>query len=275
MRFRQVCLFFYSHSDVDSGTVAQVFDVSGAGKFIGGSFTYTLLNRSNYRHRLTLGLEDKLFENDIDFQGTALGVDVRSRPFSLSYFGEWRFERSNLNYQFTYVRNLQGGANNNGSIYAAARLGAKQSWEALRFSVYANHSLKKGWLATATLTGQYTNEPLISGEQFGLGGVNSVRGFEERAVTGDKGARFTLEIWTPPLKYNVRLLAFMDSGYTKTLDAPAGQIRSETLASLGMGIRWRWTDKLSINFNYGHEVNAARAANAGGAKSHISIFYRF
>ena len=135
--------------------------------------------------------------------------------------------------------------------------------------------MPKRWLAIASVSGQYTDEPLISGEQFGVGGVNSVRGFEERAVSGDRGVRFSLEAWTPPLKYNIRLLGFMDSGYMKKVDALPGEIAKDTLVSLGLGLRWRWDDKLSVNFDYGHEVNGARAANVSGVKLHIGVFYRF
>jgi hemolysin activation/secretion protein len=267
--------FYYSKSDVDSGTIEQVFDVSGAGKFSGGSYTHTFRNRNNYRHRLSLGIDDKSFENNIDFQGVPLGVNVRSRPLTLTYSGEWRMERASVNFQMNYVRNLNGGNRNNGATYAAARLGASQTWEALRFLSSGNVSLPKGWLLKGIFSGQYTNEPLISGEQFGLGGANSVRGFEERAVTGDRGVRFSLEAWTPPLKYNVRLLGFLDAGYTKTVDVPIGQIDDDTIASIGLGLRWQWNGKLSVNIDYGHEVNAASVANAGGVKSHLSVFYRF
>ena len=77
------------------------------------------------------------------------------------------------------------------------------------------------------------------------------------------------------MKYNVRFLGFPDGGYSKTVNAPAGQVGSDTLVSLGLGLRWRWNDKLSVNLDYGHEVDAARVANAGGVKAHITVFYRF
>lgn len=179
--------FYYSRSDVDSGVIEQVFDVSGAGKFLGGSFTYTLNNLDNYRHRWSVGVDDKLFENNIGFQGIPLGVNVRSRPLSLSYSGEWRFEKAGVNYNIQYVRNMQGGNNNNNLAYAAARLGAQRSWEAFRFSIAGSYLLPKDWLATAQIRAQYTDEPLISGEQFGVGGMNSVRGLEERG--GDRRQR--------------------------------------------------------------------------------------
>ena len=267
--------FYYSRSDVNSGTIEQVFDVSGAGKFLGGSFTHTFRNKENYRHRISVGVDDKLFENNIGFQGIPLGVDVRSRPLTLSYSGEWRFEKAGLNYQINYVRNMRGGRSNNNQTYAAARFGATKSWEAFRFSMAGSYALPKGWSATAILSGQYTNEPLISGEQFGLGGANSVRGFQERGVTGDKGVRFTLEAWTPPLKYDIRLLGFMDGGHTKNLETPVGQVGSDTIVSLGVGARWRWSDKLSVNLDYAHQIDDALTPNAGGARAHLNIFYRF
>lgn len=267
--------FFYSHSDVDSGRIEQVFDVSGAGEFLGGHYTHTFYNRENYRHRLTVGVDDKLFENDIDFLGIPLGVDVRTRPLSIQYSGEYRLERADLNFQISYVRNLMGGANNNSSAYAASRAGADQSWEALRYAASLNYSLPKQWLAVGRWQGQYTGEPLVSGEQFGLGGVNSIRGFEERAVSGDRGNRLNLEIWAPPFKNNIRLLGFVDAGHLKTLEAAVGQIRNETLISMGAGLRWQWKQHLNVVFDYAHELNDARASGAGGSKVHLNVFYRF
>ena len=267
--------FYYSRSDVDSGTIEQVFDVSGAGKFIGGSFTYTFRNRDNYRHRASLGVDDKIFENNINFQGIPLGVDVRSRPLSLSYSGEWRFERAGVNFQVNYLRNLPGGSSSDSQTYAAARSGASKTWEALRFSAAASYAFAEGWSLSGIMTGQYTDEPLISGEQFGIGGYASIRGFEERGVTGDRGLRVSLEALSPPVIDNLRLLAFVDSGFIKTVEAGPGEVGSDTLVSLGVSMRWRFREKLSVNFDYGHEVNDARVSRAGGVKAHLNMFYRF
>jgi len=45
--------------------------------------------------------------------------------------------------------------------------------------------------------GQVASEPLISNEQFGAGGVNSVRGYREGEVFGDDGWRASIEQKTP------------------------------------------------------------------------------
>ena len=267
--------FYVSRSDVDSGRIEEVFDVSGAGDFIGGSYTHTFHNRGNYRHRASVGVDDKLFENDVDFLGSPIGVDVRSRPLNLSYFGEWRLPQALVNFNLSYSRNLGGGGVNNDAVYALARLGAEQDWEAIRFSANAIYAFQNNWSINLGLNGQYADEPLISGEQFGLGGVNSVRGFDERITAGDKGIRLSLEASTPPLLYNVRLHGFVEGGHVKTLEAPAGQIASENVVALGLGLRWSWTDRLSLTVEYAHEVNDLRATNEGGNKTHLNVFYRF
>ena len=52
--------------------------------------------------------------------------------------------------------------------------------------------------------------------------MNSVRGFEERALTGDSALRGSAEIWTPVLMYNVRALVFFDAGHAFLNDTLPG-----------------------------------------------------
>lgn len=56
----------------------------------------------------------------------------------------------------------------------------------------------KGWTTSLVADGQWASEPLIASEQFGAGGVNSVRGYHEGEVFGDSGWHLSLEQQTPP-----------------------------------------------------------------------------
>lgn len=267
--------FFYSRSDVDSGTIQSVFDVSGAGKFLGGSYTHTFLNRENYRHRLSIGVDDKFFQNNVAFLGTPIGIDVRSRPLTLSYFGEVQMEKSQVRFNVSYVRNLNGGNRNTKAVYAASRSSAEQDWDVIRYSVNYNRGLSKIWLLRLAWSGQWSNEPLISGEQFGIGGINSVRGFEERALSGDRGNQATVEFSRPIFDNRVQIRLFTDLGHIKIIKPIVGQIASQTLVSAGAGLTWRWKDKLNFSIDYAHELNNGRTINIGGTKTHFSLFYRF
>ena len=276
-RFSGEVALFYSRSDVDTGRVAQVFDVSGAGRFFGATYTQTFDNIGSYRHQASLAVQDRFFISNVSFQGTPLGVDVRSRPLTLGYHGEYVRENSRLNFNLSYTHNLPSGRHNDNATYAASRAGADAHWQTFQFFASASHLLPRQWLLNAALSGQYTDEPLIGGEQFGVGGIHSVRGFEERAAAGDQGLRGSLEIWTPvaPFIKGLRVLGFIDAGYVKSLKTTPGELDSDTLVSAGIGLRWNWHNQLNLQLDYGHDLRHARTAGAGGSKVHLSLFYGF
>ncbi len=69
----------------------------------------------------------------------------------------------------------------------------------------------------AALDWQLAPAPLISNEQFVLGGVGSIRGYREAEVLGDSGARLSLELGyklpTGTDKIDWRVAAFLEGGY--------------------------------------------------------------
>jgi hemolysin activation/secretion protein len=64
---------------------------------------------------------------------------------------------------------------------------------------------------------QIATDPLISNEQFVVGGLSSVRGYREAEILGDSGARGSLELgYKVPLgndRINWRIAAFAEGGY--------------------------------------------------------------
>ena len=75
-----------------------------------------------------------------------------------------------------YWRNLRYGTRNDDATYSASRAGAAADWDAWRAGVSLQQPLAGGWIAAFRAEGQYADEPLIPGEQFGLGGARTVRG---------------------------------------------------------------------------------------------------
>src|SRR5262249_49759746 len=99
------------------------------------------------------------------------------------------------------------------------------------------------WVLTFRADGQWSSEPLISNEQFGAGGVRSVRGYHEGEVFGDNGWHISLEQKTPPhviglvSKANpltVRGSIFIDYADTYLID-PLGRPGSTDLLGVGIG----------------------------------------
>ena len=269
---------FYTHSRVDQGTIADFFEVSGKGTFYGASFDYALYPLQDYNHKLHFGLQDKLFDNNISVIGGApFGVDVRSRPLSLRYTGRLQKPRLNGELYIEYLRNVSWGSNNNLISYSANRAGADSHWDAIRYGGNLDYSLPQNYLLRFRFDVQLATEPLISGEQFGLGGINSIRGFEEREVSGDLGQQLNFEVWTPPLDYNIRLLGFVDAGKWWIVDQIPGQNRRDSLLSFGLGARWQWKDIIRVSVDLAHVASGSDISEtaSGDEKIHFSLSYRF
>lgn len=265
---------FYSYSDVDSGTIADFFQVSGKGKFGGVRYLQLLLPFGKYRHRAEFSVEDRLFDNNVDFRGRPIGVDVRSRPIGVRYSGEWVYPNANVGFSLGAFTNLHGGSDNDDDAYNRSRTGADSSWTAIRYGANADYSFSNKWLLRARMNGQYARDPLISGEQLGFGGADSLRGYEERVVAADRGVQATVEAWAPPVLPSLSLLAFADGALGKREQVQPGESRTLTLSSVGLGVRWRPNDHIVLNIDAGVVTNGAGPAEAGDARVHATLLVR-
>jgi hemolysin activation/secretion protein len=195
---------------------------------------------------------------------------------SLRYSGYADYFWGNGGFFAEYAHNLHGGSDNDAAAYAASRAGAGTNWQVLRYGADLNYEVSKGWNFVGRLRGQWTNEPLIAGEQFGLGGVYSVRGFLERETAGDTGYALNLELWSPPLAQDLRLLAFVDTG-RRTFDvAVAGQPNALNVTSIGAGMRWNWQRHLDVALDVAYVLDGIPGGTvAGDARTHFGAVYRF
>lgn len=116
-------------------------------------------------------------------------------------------------------------------------------WVILRPSYSQDIVVYTNWTATIRADGQWSSEPLISNEQYGIGGVNSVRGYHEGEVFGDTGWHLSVEQQTPPhvvgmvygrTPLTIRGSVYMDCGVVYLLD-PHGQPSSTELWGTGFG----------------------------------------
>jgi hemolysin activation/secretion protein len=125
---------------------------------------------------------------------------------------------------------------------------------------------------------------LISGEQIGLGGVASLRGAPDRAISGDGGLQSSLEITSPELAKGLRFTGFVDAGWLRNLSADGiRRVSSDSLASLGLGLRYAHESGVSINADYGRLLSSSKlplatnssAPQKGDDKLHLTMSVRF
>jgi hemolysin activation/secretion protein len=257
--------FIMGYSDVDSGTVQNLFNVSGAGLVMLGRYNQTLDRIEEYEHKLTYGIDYKAFQNRVTtLGGAALVPDITLHPVSVSYSGVWRKPASDLSfYASLWYNPFPGGNDAAQSDFAAARgfgsvVGqASAEYVIWRYGGVYTRLLPDDWTLRALLNGQTTRNALVAGEQFGLGGANSVRGFNERAYSNDKGHQASLEIYTPDLagKFGfpggrLKLMAFYDTGTLGRNFINPGEQTGMSVDSIGLGLRLSAHDRINLRLDY-------------------------
>ena len=156
------------------------------------------------------------------FETEQLGVDVCSRPLTLAYHGRFDGTASAAAVGLQYARNLGGGSDNNEGAYVANRVGAGRRWEAWRYNLDGARRIAPVTL-NLRMRGQFANEPLVPGEQFGFGGATSVRGLREREVSGDYGYTIALEAVAPLPWEDFSALVFFDRGVARRKNSQPGE----------------------------------------------------
>lgn len=269
---------YYVFSDIATGIVAGDFDVSGSGEMYGISYKQYLPRIEKYEHWLSVGIDNRFFDNNIQFALQQIGTDVRSTPISLSYRAEYPWETARLGFNVQWARNLGFGSFNSQRDYSATRFGAKEDWNTIRYGLDFSAALGQ-WLLKATLTGQYSPDALIPGEQIGLGGTYSIRGYQERESSADSGQIVHLEIYSPRW-YGANLLAFFDYGHgTQSMTLPQ-EPDDWNIGSLGVGARWQWRSNVFASIDWAYALFDApptqqNNTEAGDSRIHFSVVLRY
>lgn len=242
--------FVAGYSNVDSGKVQDLFLVSGQGTVFGMRYNQALPKWRDLEHKLTYGLDYRAYQNHVTPDGAQdnLVPDITVHPFSLTYSASYRETGHDLSFYLNMTQNIPGGSD--GVDEDFKKLGARfqvgtQGYRLFRTGINYVRVLKDDWQFRGNFSAQYTDDALIAPEQFGIGGSDSVRGFNERYASNDKGYRSTLEIYTPDKAKafglqdsRIRFLAFFDSGTLRRNYTQPHEDEAVNLDSGGIGIRW-------------------------------------
>lgn len=272
---------FGSYSNVDSGSVsAGLFDlqVSGKGSTYGVRYNHNLGRAGDVDSRLIAGFDYKAFKNSVELQGLQLGNDVTVHPLSVSYSGTWTLAAGEAGFYLTGLRNLPGGDRGTAADFNRVRQGASATYNIVRYGANLTRGFSNNWQARVTVSGQYTRDSLIPGEQFGAGGSSSVRGFTEREIANDAGRLASAELYTPNLCAGVvrvaaqcRMLGFYDSAYATRNNPLPGEQTEASIGSVGLGLRMAIDQYFTLQMDYGRVVDAGGTQVKGDQRLHFLL----
>ncbi|MBI3045788.1 MAG: ShlB/FhaC/HecB family hemolysin secretion/activation protein [Betaproteobacteria bacterium] len=260
------------YSDVNSGVVQGLFNVSGSGAIFGARFSYFLPKWGEVEQKLAIGLDYRAFKNEVLFSGQAFVPDITIHPLSLTYSGLLRMAAAEFSYYGSVARNIPGGNDGQEEDFRGpkpgfpngARAGADADYVLSRYGANYVRSFRNDWQMRAGFNAQHTGDALVSGEQFGAGGQDSVRAFRLREATNDKGYVGTLELYTPDFGARLgwegvraRVLAFFDIGQLRRNNAQPDEVARENLSSVGVGLRLGKTNAYSFRLDVGQVLDGA------------------
>jgi hemolysin activation/secretion protein len=111
---------------------------------------------------------------------------------------------------------------------------------------------------------QLADRPLLSLEQIGIGGVQSVRGYRQDLLLTDSGAIASAEVripvWrVPKVKGLLQVAPFVDFGVGWNHSGEKPNADSDKLLGAGLGLIWQMGDRLNVRLDYGFPL-----INVGG-----------
>ncbi|HEY8034630.1 MAG TPA: ShlB/FhaC/HecB family hemolysin secretion/activation protein [Methylobacter sp.] len=274
---------YYANSSVNTGTVATDLTVTGSGEMYGIHYQQFLPKLEKYEHSLDLGIDNRYFINDVQFQNTQIGANVRSAPFSVMYKGEYPWQNTHTGYYVQWVGNTDFGGHNTQAHYQAARLNAKQNWDLLRFGGNFSVGVNE-WIAQTTFTGQHSHSPLIAGEQLGIGGSFDVRGYDQRETGADSGQIVKFELTTPAWPalsivdgQKTNLFVFYDYGHGRLQSTTPGQVKDWNLSGTGIGARFQWREYFMGNIAFANALDTVEngTTKAGNNRIHANIVFKY
>lgn len=280
--------------------------LNGKGSVLGLRYNHIFPRDGEYSSKLILGLDYKYFNSRCTTAGVPTPIDPPGvlasctpytlRPMTATYSGQRQKPGESIDFNIGLTHNLfpmgsrypfpVGAASNDRYSFVNSRQ-TSDRFSALRVGGSYAAAMFGDWMGRAVFTGQYAQGPLPGGEQIGLTGVNTVRGFLERAVSADRGYVANLELYSPDYASSLGIdgslkgIAFYDWASGHNLAALATSFARANVASLGFGLRYNLKKDISARFDLarvmeGHQsAPGVDVAKSGDIRSHFGLAFGF
>lgn len=274
-------LAMYGVNSSSSSQIASAgsMDVIGIGSIFGGRFIAPLkAPMADYYHSFTAGVDYKDFKEDLRPLGSdAISTPIQYTPFLAQYTASHRTDESftalDLGMHFS-VR----GVGNDQAQFEQKRYKAKANYMYLTTDLKFKHDLPLGMEISTRFTNHLADSPLISNEQYSLGGALNVRGYYETQALVDDAVFGSLELYTPRFSTldsvylnNLKFMAFLDSGNGWILDPLPGQVNSYYLAGAGVGLNFQIQKFLMTALDIGFPFIALGPVNVGDPRVDFTV----
>ena len=256
--------------------------VLGKGHIYGAHYSLPLPSSASFYPSLTFGADFKDFEQNVLLsQGAGLETPIRYVNWSGVFAGTYLRPKFNASFDIDLNFGIRGLVNESAE-FENNRYLAKPNYTYLRVNGTAEQTLLWGTRLSLRLSSQYTTEPLISNEQFAIGGVDSARGYLEAQELGDMGVSGSLELRSPALgsifgsrPQQAYLFVFGDAAVIGVIDALPQQEGRLHLGSWGVGFRVASLSGFDAALDWAYPLVNTADVRAGDTRLDFRFRYGF
>jgi hemolysin activation/secretion protein len=282
--WKHVLTLFGSYAATDA-TLASHFNSGGVNWQISGRYEIPLPATARFTESVIGGYDFKRNNNNLLFGVASVSNSTTDvDQFVLSYEATLRDDYGSTSASATGFYNPGGfSAYADGYDYSQQRADAPDSYVYGQFTL--DRVTRLPFDFTWTLHGliQESDANLLPSEQLGLGGYETVPGYEEREVNGDDGFLIASEIATPPVsigealgwtkfKDQLQFLGFVDYGGTSLRSLTAADVNPNTnLLGIGPGLRYVIDPYVSVRFDYGFQLLDTGYGTGEHSRGHIGV----
>ena len=273
-------LAFYAVSSSSSSQIASAgaLSVIGIGNIYGARLVHPFKSLANYYHSGTLGVDYKDFQEDLNLIGAdTIRTPISYTPFQAQYSGTLNGDGRQTSFDVGLHWSIRGLGNSQ-IEFENKRYLAKANYMYLTGDLKHQQDLPWGMSLIGHFSGQAADTPLISNEQFSLGGAQSVRGYFETQALADDAVFGSLELHSPHLGATdwefvdqLKLLAFLDAGKGWIKNALPGNAKGNFLSSGGFGLRFQLWKRVSGAFDVGIPFSSLAPVSSGDPRVHFNI----
>jgi len=166
------------------------------------------------------------------------------------------------------------GATPDGSL-KLSQIGATTEFTKLAGGARFTRPIGDGFSVSFAAQGQYSFDPLVTGEQVTFGGTQIGRGYNPGAITGDHGIggsvelRYDERVSSPPL-VSLQPYVFYDAARTWYINSSTS-LFDQSIDSVGGGVRFWLEDGVTVGVELDRTLHAVPGSDAGKTATKVLI----
>ncbi len=265
-------------------------DMRSHGYGVQGSLRYDipLPPTQTYLHELSLGFDFKRTNNTVEFvEGPiAFGSNVNLTQFIVGYNAAWErlLSKTSIDGEISFSPGSWLPDQTNHDFHT---LRAFSDHTYIYGRLGLTHMIKifDGWSLSLLGNGQFSIRNLLPSEEFGLGGYESVRGYDEREANADNAFLFRGELRTPVWHFlqkpqckpldELQFLVFLDYGVGGSHKRIEKEPSSVYLLGAGPGVRYMINPFLTLRGDYGIKLHNKKSLGKNRSRFHFALVGSF